>query len=146
MKRVIANLLVLCLIAPTAAASGLQVIPKWTFEGERACYGATDAKQLLRLDSELVACREQIPRYRLSTESLRTSVEKLKAALSTRETQVTLLTTELNASIDREKELVKRANYAEAKGPDLTMPLIAGGVGVGLGILFGLLIAGARAP
>lgn len=127
------------LMFSTAQAQGLQVIPKWTFTGSQACYGFDDAKKLVELDSELVLCREEGPKLRLVETQLRIAIDELNTALTARNEQNTILTTEVNKCFDDKKDLVRRVHEAEARESTLTTPLLAGGIGLAVGILLGLL-------
>lgn len=143
MKHFIAAVLLFALPA-SAADEGLQAIPKWTFTGKALCYDHAGGKELLRLDAELVKCRETGPRLELVNESLLHQVTELKGAVIQKDNSIRLLEGELNASLDREKVITKEKNQAEAKSPNLTLPLVTGGVGVVVGIVLGVVLSVTR--
>lgn len=122
----------------TATAQGLQAIPKWTFTGSQACYDFDSAKKLIELDSELVLCRETIPKLRLTETQLQLALIELTTALDARDTANKLLLTEVNKCFDEKKDLVKQLHEAETQQFDMTISFITGGVGIVVGVILGL--------
>ena len=134
-------MLLLWFVTPmTTFAEGMKHIPPWTMVNGRACYEFSDAMKLLLLDAGLESLMQTDQQWAVRTQSLKDGATQLSLALAAEKSlSATLLTNNevLNKQLLTE---IQRANTAEAKPGAFPAWAIAGGAGLAVGIVAGVVL------
>lgn len=139
MKRWVAALL-LVVMPGRALADELRYIPKWSMCGDKACYDFNQAKKLLELDADLHLLLQQVRLTTGVSVDLRQATTSLREALEA-QTSATLTLQKSNDILNKRLiEETTRANKAEAKPGPFPAWAIAGGVGIAVGVVAGILL------
>ena len=87
MRRALAIILIATLLAPPAAAEGLEVLPKWHMTGSEACYDFEGAKKLVLLDTKLQLCLKTDEKVAKLEDLVKAQAEELTASRATARAQ-----------------------------------------------------------
>jgi len=136
-----ALMLLLWLVVPTTAlAEGMKHIPAWTMINGKACYEFSNAKKLLLIDAGLESLMQTDQQWAALTKSLKEGATQLSLALAAEKSlSATLTTNNENLSKQLFAE-TQRANTAEAKPGAFPAWAIAGGAGLAVGIIAGVVL------
>jgi hypothetical protein len=134
-------MLLLWFVTPTVTfAEGMKHIPPWTMINGKACYEFADAKKLLLIDAGLESLIQTEQQWAALAASLKDGATQLSLAL---EAEKSLSATLLANNEVLNKHLLtetQRANTAEARPGAFPAWAIAGGAGLAVGIVAGVVL------
>jgi hypothetical protein len=129
------------LVFPSSVlADELKYIPKWKMCGEKACYEFVDAQKLLILDAELDKLYKAAKLHEALEIDLRKAAKDFEDALTSEKAANGTLKTSNDILNKKLVEETTRANRAEAKPGPFPAWAIAGGVGLAVGVIAGIIL------
>lgn len=133
-------LVLVVLMSTQALAEGMLHVPPWTMVNGKACYEFADAKKLLVLDADLEALIKKDLEWASLTQNLQESNRQLTLALLAEKRANVTLKDNGNALTAELLDATARANKAEAKPGPFPAWAIAGGVGIAIGVIAGVVL------